>query len=88
MRIRLYEMGPIAMVKLLENNSFLRLRDIIGPGGLLPIGRSNWYQRVADGRAPRPVKCGRLSLYKVADVARLLDDPDGFCEAPAAGDNA
>ncbi|RWP13957.1 MAG: hypothetical protein EOR00_24265 [Mesorhizobium sp.] len=68
------------MATALKNNGYLRLRDVIGPNGLLPIGRSNWYGRIANERAPRPVKCGRLNLWKVADIERLLLDPDGYVD--------
>lgn len=68
------------MTQHLNTKGYLRLGDVIGPNGLLPIGRSNWYGRIANKRAPRPVKCGRLSLWKVADIERLLLDPDGFVD--------
>ncbi|PDQ20094.1 transcriptional regulator [Mesorhizobium sanjuanii] len=68
-------------MKDLDNKGYLRLGDVIGPGGLLPIGRSNWYARIAQKRAPHPVKCGRISLWKVQDIERLLRDPDGYSEA-------
>jgi prophage regulatory protein len=68
-------------MKDLTKQGYLRLADVIGPGGLLPIGRSNWYARIAGKRAPLPVKCGRLSLWRVQDIERLLRDPDGYSDA-------
>ncbi len=40
---------------------------------LLPVSRSTWWQGVARGRYPAPVKVGRRSLWRREDIAALLD---------------
>ncbi|WP_032891311.1 hypothetical protein [Mesorhizobium sp. LNJC384A00] len=62
----------------LAKNSYVRLREIIGPDGLLPISRSNWYAKIKDGRAPAPVKFGRLSLWDRHCLNKFLEDPNGY----------
>jgi predicted DNA-binding transcriptional regulator AlpA len=50
----------------------LRLPQIIGPNGLLPIARSTFYGLVADGKMPKPVKLGRISLWREKDLYEAL----------------
>lgn len=44
----------------LPESGFLRLRDILGPNGPIPVSKSTWWQGVKDGRFPKPVKLGAL----------------------------
>jgi predicted DNA-binding transcriptional regulator AlpA len=56
-------------LKPLRNDGLVRLSDIIGPTGLVPISRSSWYARVRDGRFPKPVKLGpRLVAWRVEEI--------------------
>lgn len=73
------------MTNELEKNSYIRLREIIGPNGLLPISRSNWYAKIKDGRAPAPVKFGRLSLWNRDSLKKFLEDPNGYGQPETAG---
>ena len=34
----------------------------------VPVGRAYWYERVRDGRAPKPVKLGKRSLWVEAEL--------------------
>ena len=43
------------------------------PDSLLPISTSNWYRGVKEGRFPPPKKFGRMSLWKLADIKRLVE---------------
>lgn len=45
-----------------------RLRDIIGPCGLIPVSRSTFYRGIEDGRFPRPLKIGRISVWRASDI--------------------
>lgn len=73
------------MEKSAENKGLLRLKRIIGPNGLMPMSRSNWYAKVAAGRAPAVVKCGRLSYWRAKDLDRFLKNPDGFSQDDSGG---
>ena len=57
----------------LPAEGFVRLRDIIGPAGLIPISRSSWYAGVKDGRFPKPIKLGRRSAaWRVEEIRDLI----------------
>ena len=54
-----------------SNAGFLRLKSVLA---LIPVSRSSWYQGVADGRFPKPVKLGvRTSAWRVEDIRALID---------------
>jgi predicted DNA-binding transcriptional regulator AlpA len=53
---------------------FLRLRQVVGPTGLLPISRATWYAGIAAGRFPRPIKIGRASLWSADSIADLIEE--------------
>lgn len=58
----------------LPESGFLRLRDILGPNGPIPVSKSTWWQGVKDGRFPKPVKLGaRITVWRVEDIRRLLE---------------
>jgi prophage regulatory protein len=51
----------------------LRLRDIVGPNGLLPIARSTWLAGVKDGRYPKPTMLGpRIPVWRYSEIAELF----------------
>lgn len=54
----------------LPNEAFVRLPAIIGPDGPLPISKSSFWLRVADGRLPKPYKIGsqKISAWKVGEL--------------------
>jgi hypothetical protein len=43
------------------------------PDSLLPISHSNWYRGVKEGRYPQAKKFGRMSLWRVEDIKKLVD---------------
>lgn len=54
-------------------DKLLRLRDILGPTGLLPISRSHFYALVAAGTIPKPIKLGsRISVWRRSDLIAFL----------------
>lgn len=57
----------------LTETSFLRLSQIVGPGGILPVSRSNFYAKIKSGKIPAPIKFGRISLWRAADINQALD---------------
>jgi predicted DNA-binding transcriptional regulator AlpA len=57
----------------LPAEGFVRLRDIIGPTGLIPVSRSSWYAGVKDGRFPKPIKLGRrTAAWRVDEIRDLI----------------
>lgn len=52
----------------------LRLRDIIAPGGPIPVSKSTWWTGVRDGRFPEPVKLGpRITVWRAEDIHDLIE---------------
>lgn len=55
---------------------FVRLRSIIGPEGLIPVGKSTWWAGVESGRFPKPVKLGaRITVWRAEDIRALIEGP-------------
>ncbi len=53
---------------------FLRLKEIIGPTGIVPISRSAWWAGVRAGRFPKPVRLGsRTVAWREADLQALAE---------------
>jgi predicted DNA-binding transcriptional regulator AlpA len=64
---------PAGGIETFAGDGLMRLRDIITPGGPLPMSRSSFLQGVAEGRIPRPVKLGpRISAWRRADLREFL----------------
>ncbi len=62
---------------MLPDVGFVKLDQIIGTDdrpGPLPVSKSQFYQWMNQGIAPRPVKLGRkCALWRVDEVRALLD---------------
>lgn len=53
---------------------YLRLAQIIGPGGILPISRSGFYLKVKAGEIPPPLKLGpRISVWRERDILDFIE---------------
>lgn len=53
---------------------FVRLSQIIGPEGPIPVGKSTWWEGVRSGRFPQPVKLGpRITAWRVEDIRALIE---------------
>jgi len=63
--------------KTLPKTGGVRLPQIIGDPpktGPVPIGRSTWYDWVAKGYAPKPIKLGpRVSVWRAEDIHAFLE---------------
>jgi prophage regulatory protein len=62
----------------LPETGFLRIRDIIGDRrrgipGLIPVSPATWYSWIAAQRAPKPVKLGRTSVWRVEDIRAFVE---------------
>jgi prophage regulatory protein len=67
---------------------FYLLVDIIGRRkkppyirGIFPVGRTKWYQGVKDEIYPKPIKHGRLNLWRVEDIEKLVQEIGGNADA-------
>jgi len=57
--------------ELLPAVGFVRIKTILR---IFPISRSSWYQGVADGKFPRPIRLGvRTSVWRVQDIRELIN---------------
>ena len=62
----------------LPEKGFLGLRDIVGDKqrglkGIIPVSPAAWYGWIARGLAPKPVKLGSRSVWRVEDIRTLID---------------
>lgn len=55
----------------LPQEGFCRDKQVYGALG---ISRSTWWQGVKDGKYPKPIKHGRMTLWKVSDIRKLIDE--------------
>jgi len=64
----------------LPSEGFVRLRDIIGPSGPIPVSKSTWWAGVKSGRYPAAVKLGpRTTAWRVGDL-RAWIAAQGECD--------
>ena len=56
---------------ILENAAFVRLPQILK---LIPISKSCFWNKVASGDFPAPIKFGRCSFWKSADIKQIIED--------------
>lgn len=52
---------------------FVRLNQIVGPSGPLPISKSGFWAGVKNGKFPKPLKISpRVTVWKAEDIHDLL----------------
>ena len=57
----------------LPDGALLREKQILYPGGPVPVSRSTWWAGVRSGRFPQPVRLGpRTTAWRVGDIRTLL----------------
>ncbi len=60
-----------------QTAGLVRLSQILGPSGPIPIGRSSWWAGVKSGRFPKPIKLGpRTTAWRVEDINALIANPE------------
>ena len=62
------------------SESLLRLPEVLRRTG---HSRSSWYAEVLAGRAPRPVKRGKASLWLESEVQAVIDRDAAPATAPS-----
>ncbi|MEM9222913.1 MAG: AlpA family phage regulatory protein [Pseudomonadota bacterium] len=56
------------------HDGFVRLSQILGPDGPIPVSASTWCAGVKDGRFPRPRKLGpKTTVWRVSDINELIE---------------
>jgi len=69
--------SPVNPPKKESHRLWVRAGDICrskrNPDSLLPISHSNWYRGVKEGRFPPPKKFGRMSLWRLEDIKKLVE---------------
>lgn len=59
----------------MDGMQFLRLSQIVGSKGLLPISRSTFYSRIKNGKIPPPIKLGaRISVWRAVDILNAIEN--------------
>lgn len=71
--------GPAASS--LPAAGYVRIWDIIGRSAtkgsaaipaMIPVSRATWYSGVRSGRFPKPIKHGRIAMWRVEDIQALI----------------
>lgn len=55
-----------------KKDRFLRLQQIIGPGGPIPVSRATWYRGVDSGIFPAKVKIGGISFWRESEIDAIV----------------
>jgi len=56
----------------IKQGGFYRIKEVLN---LIPISSTSWYDGIASGRYPKPVKLSeRTSAWRVADIHTLIDE--------------
>lgn len=74
--------------KRLPPEGFVRLRQIIGPDGPLPVSRSSFYAGIKAHRYPAPRKCGSMSLWSVTELRACLARLEGSSDEEVPAEHA
>lgn len=58
-----------------KEERLIRLKDVIGPEGMIPISRAAWYLGIKDGRFPKPISLGpNTKAYKLSHIRNLVEN--------------
>lgn len=56
---------------------FVRLAQVLGPEGPIPVSKSTWWAGVKTGRFPKPQKLGpRTTVWKAEHIRALFEADD------------
>lgn len=71
-----YDQNKVRNINDLPQDGYIRIKEL---NRFVSISRSTLYRMIAAGRAPKPLRLSsRVSLYKVSEVKRFLNDPTGY----------
>lgn len=64
-------------MRMFSKTGFMRLKDIIGPGGPIPVSKSTWWAGMKSGRFPQSEKLGpKTTVWRVEDILALIATPN------------
>ena len=56
---------------------FVRLKQIISPGGPIPVGKSTWWKGCKSGVFPAPIKLGAgITVWRAEEIRALFGSAD------------
>jgi prophage regulatory protein len=56
-----------------DPDKLVRIEEIIGPNGLIPVSRSSFYAGIKLGIYPRPVRLGkRTSAWRMSELLKVI----------------
>lgn len=56
-----------------NSERLLRLNQIVGRDGFIPVSKSTWWQGVKDGRFPQPIRIGRrITVWRQSEIEALM----------------
>lgn len=53
-----------------DSNALLRLPAVLS---LIPVSRSTWWAWCASGKAPAPIRLGRTTCWRYADIVTFIE---------------
>jgi prophage regulatory protein len=59
-------------------DGLVRLKQILGPAGPIPVSKSTWWDGVKDGRFPEPTPkiSKRVTTWRARDIWPLIENSD------------
>lgn len=64
-------------IRIFPQTGFVRLNQIVGPDGPLPISKSGFWAGVKTGKFPQPRKISpRVTVWRAEDINALLREID------------
>jgi len=58
----------------MQEGAFLRKRDFVGRGKLLPVSDATFYRLLRAGKFPQPIRVSeRVSMWRASDVSAALE---------------
>ena len=71
------------MAQKFPETGYVRLRQILGPEGPIPVGKSTWWAGVKSRRFPQPLKLTpRITVWRAEDILAI-----GSGAVPRKGSN-
>jgi predicted DNA-binding transcriptional regulator AlpA len=60
------------MAQRFPETGYVRLRQILGPEGPIPVGKSTWWAGVKSRRFPQPLKLTpRITVWRAEDILAI-----------------
>lgn len=56
-----------------KQDRLVRLKEVLG---LIPVSKSTFWNWVASGRAPAPIRLGRCTCWRLSDIEQMMIDQD------------